>query len=109
MDDAAALRAIVALVSPWSPETFERLRAFVYDLSAAGRSRLDIMGLLWAAQIQEESPLEDDTLGQLGDFCDALLGQCLPAYCIRLAGDPEAPEAFLAAVAADARRWQPPR
>lgn len=80
--------------------------ALVSGLQAAGKTRLELMALLWAAQAC--SPRHSPERGLLGDLADAVLGQCAPGHVVRLPGDPSDEAGLLASVATAARLWRPP-
>jgi hypothetical protein len=79
-----------------------------FGLSLAGNSRLQIMAFFWDLMQTYQSQLTEDEMDILGDFCFALLGRGPVEHTIRLHGDPQDLDEFVAKVDAEVRQWQPP-
>lgn len=100
------VRELIALVAS-NADVIGALRARAHALSAQGRDRLSIMGLIWEVQIGHRGALSQHELGRVGDFADALLGQCHPRQVVRLAQDPPDEAELWAQARADGQRWDP--
>lgn len=86
----------------------ELVHGVALGLSAAGKTRVSIMGFFWDFMLRYENELSERQMDMVGDFCHDLLGQGQLEHFVRLRGDPEDPESFVRKVQDEAGRWKPP-
>jgi len=84
--DPAQVRALIEVVRANPDDVIGATIDALVRLAGDGLTRLALMNLLWALQLETEA-LSEDALGLIGDVADALLGQCRPERIIGLPGD----------------------